>query len=113
MKAHVAAVAALLAAGVHGQGGYNNHGVSYTTVTYSDCPSASMETMITITNGVTVTYCPECEMQTGKPGYTTVYTTTYKSLCPTGVVPATYTVTESCTDEKPTWTPGPSHIPQG
>lgn len=79
----------------------------------------SMETMITVTNGVTVTYCPECQMMTAgsgspsSPGYTTVYTTTYMSLCPTGMVPATYTVTESCTDSMPTWTPGPSHIPNG
>ncbi|KAK5132452.1 hypothetical protein LTR08_009063 [Meristemomyces frigidus] len=91
--------------------------VSYMTVTYDDCPSQSMESMITVTNGITVTYCPECEMMSSAtpagPGYTTVYTTTYLSLCPTGVVPATYTVTESCTDATPTWTPGPSHIPNG
>lgn len=91
--------------------------VSYTTVTYDDCPSMSMETMITVTNGITVTYCPECDMHTTKPytgpGYTTTYTTTYMSLCPTGMVPETYTVTESCTEPEPTWTPGPSHIPQG
>jgi len=69
-----------------------------------------------VTEGITVTYCPECEMGMTKPahpGYTTIYTTTYKSLCPTGLVDATYTVTESCTDAKPTWTPGPSHIPDG
>ncbi|KAK4951944.1 hypothetical protein LTR10_009864 [Elasticomyces elasticus] len=89
---------------------------SYTTVTYSDCPSLSMESMITVTNGITVTYCPECEMASStsaQPGHTTVYTTTYLSMCPTGLVPATYTVTESCTEPTPTWTPGPDHIPQG
>ncbi|KAK3053190.1 hypothetical protein LTR09_005816 [Extremus antarcticus] len=91
--------------------------VSYTTVTYSDCPSSSMETLVTVTHGVTVTYCPECEAHSSTkpagPGYTTTYTTTYMSLCPTGVVPQTYTITESCTEPEPTWTPGPSHIPQG
>lgn len=93
--------------------------VSYTTVTYDDCPTADIATMITVTNGVTVTYCPECEHPTTMPattkgpGHTTVYTTTYLSLCPTGTVPVTYTVTETCEEETPTWTPGPSHVPQG
>ncbi|KAI6794353.1 hypothetical protein KC332_g8622 [Hortaea werneckii] len=92
---------------------------SYVTLTIDDCPTMSMETMITITNGVTLTVCPECEMMSSSspkptgPGYTTTYTTTYMSLCPTGMVPATYTVTESCTDDKATWTPGPTHIPDG
>ena len=111
MKARVAAAAAVAAAGAYAQS------VSYTTVTYDDCSSMPMETMITVTNGVTVTYCPECEMMSSvsphQPGHTTTYTTTYMSLCPTGMVPATYTVTESCTEPTPTWTPGPSHIPQG
>lgn len=94
--------------------------VSYTTMTVDDCPSASLETLITVTQGLTITYCPECEMggsmapsSTKKPGHTTVYTTTYLSLCETGTVPATYTVTESCEEETPTWTPGPSHVPNG
>ena len=94
--------------------------VSYTTVTVDDCPTSSYETLITVTSGVTVTWCPECDhasMTTPTtpkgPGYTTTYTTTYLSLCPTGLVPATYTVTESCTDEQPTFAPGPSHIPNG
>jgi hypothetical protein len=106
MKATFAAAAAMAAAGAHAQS------ISYTTMTIEDCSSMPMETMITVTEGTTVTYCPECDMTQG-PGYTTVYTTTYMSLCPTGTVPATYTVTESCTGETPTWTPGPSHIPQG
>ncbi|EME39629.1 hypothetical protein DOTSEDRAFT_28754 [Dothistroma septosporum NZE10] len=97
--------------------------VSYTTITYSDCPTGAPETMITVTGGTTVTYCPQCEHeQTGgllpgpttkKPGHTTTYTTVYQSLCPTGTVPATYTVTESCEEETPTWTPGSDHIPPG
>lgn len=94
-------------------------GVTYTTVTYDSCVSEVPETMITVTNGITVTYCPECEAAgTPKPsatvsGHTTVYTTTYLSLCETGTVPVTYTITESCAEPTPTWTPGPSHIPQG
>ncbi|KAK5112963.1 hypothetical protein LTR62_003785 [Meristemomyces frigidus] len=75
----------------------------------------SPATLITITSGVTVTYCPECEMMSSTasvPGHTTVYTTVYQSLCPTGLVPQTYTITESCTEATPTWTPGPSHVPQ-
>ena len=106
MKAAIAATAAVAAAGAYAQ-----QSVSSVTMTVDDCSSMPMETMITVTEGTTVTYCPECDM--GGPGYTTVYTTTYLSLCPTGTVPATYTVTESCTGDHPTWTPGPSHIPQG
>lgn len=127
MKGRYAA-AAMAVSGVYAQapGDYGSNApsssvspsISYTTVTYDECPSASMETMITVTNGITVTYCPECmdHHSTPKPtgpGYTTVYTTTYMSLCPTGMVPKTYTVTESCDEPEPTWTPGPSHIPQG
>jgi len=113
-----AAVVALAATGSYAQMTTASPSTSYLIVTYDDCPSMSMETMITVTNGVTVTYCPECEMGWTSaapqgPGYTTVYTTTYESLCPTGLVPATYTVTESCTDATPTWTPGPSHVPDG
>ena len=59
MKANVAAAAALAVAGAYGAS------VSYTTVTYDDCPSSSMETLITVTEGVTVTYCPECEISSG------------------------------------------------
>lgn len=96
--------------------------VSYTTLTIDDCLTAAMETMITVTNAETVYYCPTCQMGTSaalvKPsatgtGYVVIYTTEFVSLCPTGVATATYTVTESCTDETPTWTPGPSHIPNG
>jgi len=129
-----AATAALAATGAYAQNAYGQSAstsasttaramsttaapsVSYTTVTYSDCPSDSMDSLITVTKGVTATYCPECVMASAsaqQPGHTTVYTTTYMSLCPTGMVPATYTVTESCTEPTPTWTPGPSHIPQG
>lgn len=119
-----AAVAAVAATGTYAQvtsaPAYTGApDVTYTTITYEQCESASLETMITVTNGITVTYCPECEAAamsspaSAVVGHTTVYTTTYMSLCPTGTVPATYTITESCTEATPTWTPGPSHIPQG
>lgn len=86
---------------------------SYVTVTYSDCPSQSIETLITVTNGVTVTYCPECHHTPG-PSHTTVYTTVYQSLCSTGLVPATYTVTEECAEETPTWAATKEHhVPPG
>ena len=111
MKARFAAAMAVAATSVYAAQ------VSYTTVTVDNCPTESAETMITVTAGVTVTYCPDCHMTPGgghgHPGYTTVYTTTYKSLCPTGIVDKTYTITESCTEPEPTWTPGPKHIPQG
>lgn len=91
--------------------------VSYVTVTYDFCSSVPIETMITVTNGYTVTYCPECSKTPSAvptpPGHTTVYTTEYLSLCSTGLVPVTHTITESCTEATPTWTPGPSHLPPG
>lgn len=93
---------------------------SYTTVTYDDCPSQSIETLITVTNGVTVTYCPECQHSISAtkpaPSHTTVYTTVYQSLCSTGLVPVTYTVTEECAEPTPTWATGTAkhdHVPQG
>lgn len=94
--------------------------VSYTTVTFDDCESASIETLITVTNGVTVTYCPTCEHESTSaapkptgPAHTTVYTTVYSSLCSTGLVPVTYTVTESCSDATPTWASATDHVPEG
>lgn len=95
--------------------------VSYTTVTYDDCPSQSIQTLITVTNGVTVTYCPECQHSISPsaspvPSHTTVYTTVYQSLCSTGLVPVTYTVTEECAEPTPTWATGTAkddHVPQG
>ncbi|CAK3846055.1 Hypothetical predicted protein [Lecanosticta acicola] len=124
MKARTGVAAAVAVAGAaaqvpasYGPGVPSSAPVSYTTVTVDDCPTSSLAVLITVTSGTTVTYCPECEHQTQPaptgPGYTTTYTTVYQSLCPTGLVPATYTVTESCTDDKPTFTPGPDHIPNG
>jgi hypothetical protein len=94
--------------------------LSYTTVTIDERPKESPETMITVTNGVTVTYCPTCEHDsttagpkpTG-PAHTTVYTTVYSSVCSTGLVPVTYTVTEECSDAIPTWASASDHVPDG
>lgn len=91
---------------------------SYVTVTYDDCPSQSIETLVTITAGTTVTWCPEChhDLSSSKtgPAHTTVYTTVYQSLCSTGLVPATYTVTEECDEPTPTWASSKAdHVPQG
>ncbi|KAI5358515.1 hypothetical protein Slin15195_G109630 [Septoria linicola] len=122
MKVRSQAAAALAVAGVSAQTPSAYPGddapLSYVTVTYDNCPTASIQTMITVTNGVTVTYCPECHHdqptpKPTKPGYTTVYTTTYSSVCETGLVPVTHTITETCDEPEPTWTPGPSHVPQG
>lgn len=95
--------------------------ISYTTVTYDDCPSQSIQTVITETNGITVTYCPECSHESvtsaaPSASHTTVYTTVYSSLCSTGLVPVTYTVTEECAEPTPTWATGTAkddHVPQG
>ncbi|KAF2480577.1 hypothetical protein BDY17DRAFT_312452 [Neohortaea acidophila] len=129
----MAAVGAL-AAKNPGYGGKKHHGkkhhkhhttamvapsnTSTTTITQDSCPTNEVgpETMITVTDGVTVTYCPRCEhmtMPVGPVGYTTVYTTTYEALCPTGMTQSTYTITESCTEPTPTWIPGSRHIPPG
>jgi hypothetical protein len=93
---------------------------SYTTVTIDECPKESPETMITVTNGVTVTYCPTCEHDSTTagpkptdPAHTTVYTTVYSSLCSTGLVPVTYTITEECSDAIPTWASASDHVPDG
>ncbi|KAJ8605006.1 hypothetical protein MRB53_041603 [Persea americana] len=91
-------------------------------------PTSVVESLITVTNGVTVTYCPLCDQggaqPTGPPGsgspppppggettHTTVYTTVYESLCPTGVTQQTYTITESCTGPTPSWNTDSNHIP--
>ncbi|KAK5002643.1 hypothetical protein LTR60_002780, partial [Cryomyces antarcticus] len=84
---------------------------SYTTEYYDDCDTTTPETIVTVTNGVTVTHCPLCDMSTAP--HTTVYTTVYTALCSTGLVPSTYTVTESCTEATPTWSAGSSYVPQG
>lgn len=94
------------------------------TMTIDDCSSSLPPTMITVTNGVTVTYCPACEMSkssaaaaSATPGHTTVYTTYYQSLCTTAsswyTTPVVYTVTESCTGSTPTYASAPNYVPPG
>ncbi|TKX26203.1 hypothetical protein C1H76_1556 [Elsinoe australis] len=88
-------------------------GPVYVTETVSDCESETPETMVTVTMGRTITYCPKCD----HTPHTTVYTTVYEELCTTGaewsMTPTTHTITESCEGPEPTWSMGPSHIPPG
>jgi hypothetical protein len=137
MKYRYVAIAASVATGVSAQDPYSVPAVSssavavsssaapvgpfsYTTVTYDDCPSQSVQSLVTMTNSIVLTYCPKCELEGStsappSPGHTTVYTTVYSSLCSTGLVPVTYTVTESCSEATPTWahTATDDHVPQG
>lgn len=83
------------------------------TETISDCDTETPETMVTVTNGVTITWCPMCD----QTPHTTVYKTVYQAVCSTGstwsLTPTTYTVTESCTGPTPTWNTASSYVPQG
>ncbi|MCJ1287431.1 Mucin-5B [Xylographa opegraphella] len=65
---------------------------------YDDCAtSTGAEYSATVTGTIVSTYCPKCEMpESTSEGILTVYTTEYSQLCPTGLEPVTYTVTESC-----------------
>ncbi|KAF2858384.1 hypothetical protein K470DRAFT_272516 [Piedraia hortae CBS 480.64] len=133
VRRSAAAAAALAATGAYASNAAAMSAItslSYSTVILSNCPdSASKKSLITVPQGMTVTYCPDCEgrgmssMTQGslgpsgsasqsQPGHSTIYTTTYESLCPTGVVTTIYTVTESCPEPTPTWTPDPDDVPQ-
>ncbi|MCJ1417204.1 hypothetical protein MMC32_003544 [Xylographa parallela] len=72
--------------------------VATMTLYYDDCASGTGgEYSATVTGTIVSTYCPKCEMPaTTSEGILTVYTTEYSQLCPTGLEPVTYTVTESC-----------------
>lgn len=51
----------------------------------------------------------------GEAVHVTAWTTVYDNICSTGLVPVTYTVTESCTGETPHFT-GPAntgYVPPG
>jgi len=92
------------------------NGLQYTTVdVYESCTDTAVGTD-TITSTVVQTTCPLC---TSTPGggmvHSTVYTTVYQSLCSTGLIDQTYTVTESCTGPTPTWpsSMGPTYMPPG
>ena len=85
-----------------------------TTVTnyYPGCstlPVGNYSITSTTTGTVTETLpCHKCQMTDGI--YTT-YTTVYTAICPTGLAPSTYVITEPCSE---TGQPRPSdHIPQG
>lgn len=83
------------------------------TTTLDECPTDSADPgMVTVTDGVTVTWCPECEHK----GTTTVYTTTYLALCtsdkPYSLTQHTYTVTESCDGDMGSYTRSAGYIPQ-
>ena len=85
-----------------------------TTVTsyYPGCSTLSVgnySTTSTTTGTVTETLpCHECQMTNGV--YTT-YTTVYTAICPTGLAPSTYVITEQCSE---TGQPRPTnYIPQG
>lgn len=85
----------------------------YSTSIYTDCTPLPDKT-ITSYNTATITYCPECEGGPGGYKHTTVWTTKLYDFCPTGLSAYTVTITESCTNATPTWSPGhPNYIPQG
>lgn len=123
MKASSLLLAAAAAAGVSGQyispttAPLSPSSPSWSIEYYDTCTTPGESTIVTVTNGVTTTYCPLCEDMgpTGTPvgPHTTVYTTYYDATCSTGLTKSTYTVTESCTEATPTWSSGPGYIPQG
>ncbi|KAK7522070.1 hypothetical protein IWZ03DRAFT_108511 [Phyllosticta citriasiana] len=92
---------------------------SYIThVYYDDCVSSMSTPVVTETDEVIITTCPSCTHKSTPSAtasvsgvtltpvptlHTTVYTTSYVTLCSTGLVPNTYTVTETCSGETPTW----------
>ena len=94
--------------------------VVYTTVdVYMDCTD-TMEGTDTVTSTIVETTCPLCtgmtNTQEGQYTHTTVYTTVWETMCSTGMAPATYTITESCTGATPSWNPGigqPTYMPPG
>ena len=93
---------------------------SYTTIFEYDSCTSTAATVVTVTNGVTVTYCPLCpgESATFHPPAasvtttTTVFTTVCDAFCSTGLCPTTYTVTDVCT-ASPTCSFGPSYVAPG
>lgn len=83
-------------------------------------PTNSAGGTFTQTNTMTSTYCDLCEhmsstMISGQPVHVTAWETVYTNVCSTGLTPATFTITESCTGETPTFTgPGNTgYVPPG
>ncbi len=79
--------------------------------------SGSFSGDITITNTRTKTYCPTCThdtmMSSSGGGFTTTYETVYQSICPTGLVDQTYTITETCSEESACSKPPATVMPSG
>lgn len=93
------------------------HAQSYTTSTFIECTPTAAGGTITSYATMTSTVCDLCEhmsttMVGGMPVHVTAYTTVYTNACPTGLVPVTYTITESCTGMTPTFT-GPDNTNAG
>jgi hypothetical protein len=61
------------------------------TVLVSSCA----EFTATVSGTVVDYFCPDCLQATGN-GIFTTYTTIYSQWCPTGLIPATYTITAPC-----------------
>ncbi|EON69165.1 hypothetical protein W97_08523 [Coniosporium apollinis CBS 100218] len=88
------------------------------TVDYWE-PCPTTESVVTVTNGVTVTTCPQCTRATSMstmtatppmPVWTSIYTTTVTALCSTGYTDSVVTITQTCTGETPSW-PTPTNGP--
>lgn len=93
---------------------------TYVTVDVYESCTDTTEGTDTITSTIVETTCPLCTgmstTQEGQYAHTTVYTTVWETLCSTGLGPATYTITESCTGATPSWNSGmgqPTYIPPG
>jgi hypothetical protein len=66
----------------------------------------------TVTYGITSYYCPVCTNIPGPGGiYTTIYTTAYPAICPTGLTSSVHTITE--TGSGIPVPPAPTYIPPG
>lgn len=81
-----------------GNSGYpSNGGYDPECVTIVTHPGTKVITDLTVS-----TYCPVCDDAKTKGNvYTTTYETVYPSLCPTGLIDVTYTVTQTCTGTTP------------
>ncbi|MCJ1482943.1 hypothetical protein MMC06_003109 [Schaereria dolodes] len=92
--------------------------VVYVTSYTDDCSTFTAPAYAsTVTGTVVVSYCPSCigipsstPVPTSEGIYTT-YTTVFSSVCSTGLIPVTYTVTESCSSTGQTREA--SYVPQG
>jgi hypothetical protein len=79
--------------------------VVYVDLTVPCTETASSDATITAT--ITATTCPACST------HKTTYTTVYPSICSTGTVDVTYTITETCTGPTPSWHSTSGYVPPG